>query len=164
MHYEPKNVDWPQSDQEIRVSQVIVLALCCGLLTFLAISVVLRNFAVSFQPDSMTIIGGGAFAVLVVASFVVPRIVSSGAATKAMLDAGENPQAASRQMFGAFQVGLIMRCAMIEGAGFFNTVMYWLNSNGLSLLLAATCAVLIGTQMPSKMKILHWIADSLNGR
>jgi hypothetical protein len=152
--------------------QIIVFALTAGLVIFIAIVATLRvGGQPPGQPPREPFISYLAIAAAVIALFawaVVPRMLA-GKMRQSIVDGQPlqyhglpNATDDMRQinpLIAMYQTSLIVGCAILEGAGFFNAVAYMLEHQQMNLLAAAVLALMILTQFPTASRLLSWIED-----
>lgn len=124
----------------VRVMQIITLAMAMGVLAFGVVAVLLIRPEVAAEP----MIAYVAFALaipLAIASFIVPRLVV-------------NSQPATVE---SFQTGLIVGLALVEGAAFLNLVAYLIEGQVYSLGMAAILLALMLIRFPTTAGVSDWI-------
>jgi tellurite resistance protein TehA-like permease len=152
----------------LRVLRIIHLALCFGAGVFLALVVYLRQ--VNPQPaPAMPMLTYVAivFAVLgVTAAFLVPTLIE--ASWRRQIAQGINPgsQAANaaplptdpvERWAPLFGTRLILRCALLEGATFFQAIAYLVEGSPVTLGLGIGLWVLLLLQFPTLAGLERWI-------
>lgn len=161
----------------LRPMQIIVFALFMGLMTFLVVIVAMR---LGTPPDGqagpprepfLSYIAIIAAFVAPVAAVFVPRLVAASMRQaivdgKPMTDMGM-PHASEelRQvhpLVAMYQTTLIIGCGILEGAAFFNAVVFMLERQQMNLIAAAVLAVLILVQFPTGGRLVSWVEDELN--
>jgi hypothetical protein len=65
-------------------------------------------------------------------------------------------------LVASYQTTLIISCAILEGAGFFNGVAFMLERQQMNLIAGAALAVLILIQLPTAGRLVSWVEDELN--
>jgi hypothetical protein len=159
----------------VRPMQIIVFALFTGLLSFLLVIVTIRfgqqpAGQPAHQPFVSYIALVAAF-VAPVAAWVVPRMIASSmsqavvdgksAANAAMAHVAEDMKPL-HSLVATYQTTLIVRCAILEGAGFFNGVAYLLELQQMNAIAAVALAVLILIQFPTSGRLVSWVEGELN--
>lgn len=153
----------------VRPMQIIVGALAASVAMFLVIVLVIADKKALPQPF-LTYVALG-FAVVAFAGWlIVPgrvvdqarkaiaegRAPSSSAQTAVALEVGVVGQLAS-----VFQTRLIIACALLEGAAFFNLVVYMIEAQYLSLVIAIVLLLIIVSQIPTRNRLEDWITHEL---
>ena len=159
---DPRSIEWENRDQTITALQIVVGALSAGLLVFCAIVVVRNTFKLTNQLDPMTLVGGGFFLIGSLLSFIVPSAIAGASVSRVHSDSQDlSSQDQAQRLFAAFQVKTIVGCALLEGAGFFNLIVYMTQASILSIVCAVVCVALIAARFPTRSHVLHWIADRM---
>lgn len=165
----------------VRVMQIITLALAFGCATFgaIALLIVLQgNLAPNPAADILVYMAAGFMVLQVALSFAWPLLTVNRALRKvAARQQGASPlplaPSAALNQGGAavandlgtllpmFQSQLIVRLALIEGAAFFNGIVFLLTGSWLSLGLLVFGAVLILLQFPTVRRVSQWLENRL---
>jgi hypothetical protein len=150
----------------VRTMQIICGALAAGVIAFLVVVLVLRGTPdPAAEPDVLTYVSIGFFLVILVVSMIVPRaILQSQLAQIArgtwkppqQLPAGYDVSSESAKLLMAYQTHMIMRLAMLEGAGFFALVAYQVEGHWLSLGVAICALALLLSQFPTRGRLESW--------
>jgi hypothetical protein len=159
----------------VRPMQIIVFALFTGLLSFLVVIVTMRlgqqpAGQPAHQPFVSYIALIAAF-VAPVAGWLVPQMIASSmpqavvdgklAANAAMAHVAEEMKPL-HSLVATYQTTLIVRCAILEGAGFFNGVAYLFERQQMNAIAAVALAVLILIQFPTSGRLVSWVEGELN--
>ncbi len=161
---DPREIDWPNLSQLVKVAQFIPFALVTGLGMFSAIAF-LGADEFDWQPGMMTLIGLGCMLAAIPVSWIVPTTIIS-AQIRTELSSGNSavPDPALYEKLGGFFVTrLIIGCALLEGAGFLNAIAFQMEKNPLSLAAVAVCIALILVKFPTTRQVQKWIAERLQG-
>jgi len=119
---------------------IIHFGLIAGLLLF---SGIVYFMGMAQNDDSLTetfrfMVPGFAAIAVLMGRFVGGKMLS-----------GVNPQSALRDKLAMFRNASIIRWAMVEGAGFFAVVTYFLTGNQIFLIVALACAAYLFTLRPT---------------
>lgn len=152
----------------VRVMQVIVLALLAGLGIFGGIAFALGQ--TGNTPDNvLTVVGLGAAAVVVVARLSVPYLAAGSLVGKIARgepldsratsnDSNTKPMSEPLQLCGVYQTTTIIAAALLEGGGFFNLIAYVVEGNILNLVAAGVLSIGILLLLPTVGGVEQWIA------
>ncbi len=144
----------------VRTLQIIIGALCSGIVLFLAMVFSLaRNEPV---PGGMLSMVGVGIAVAAVASaFVLPGIVVAQhrrrIVEKEKADGGD--RSLERRLLDAYQVKLIMAGALLEGAALLNVVVFLLEGQWYNVAIGLLLATGIALLFPTRSRLDHWIEE-----
>ena len=151
----------------VRTSQIITSALIIGVVTFMAITLLIVPIKDINQQLSIFALVGLLFALFAAAvSIIVPRIVRQGAARqlaeqlqgqKKLVD----DQATILECGKHFQTSNVLRCALLEGACFLNLVFFMVDHSLVSMGVAAALILLIATGFPTSGRVVDWIEDQM---
>jgi hypothetical protein len=156
----------------VRPMQIIVFALTAGIATFIAVVATLptrdQQAGQALREPIISYIAIGAAVMALIAWAIVPRLLASSM-RQAIVDGrpqqyGGLPETTEEMrqinpLIAVYQTTLIIGCAILEGAGFFNAVAYMLEHQQLNLLAAAVLAVMILMQFPTASRVVSWIED-----
>jgi hypothetical protein len=159
----------------VRPMQIIVFALFMGLMSFLVVMVVMRpQLQPAGQAAPQPFISYLAIIAAVVApvvAWIVPRTIA-GSMRQEMVEGKSTahvgmPHVAEEMkplhsLIATYQTTLIVSCAILEGAGFFNVVAYLLEHQQMNAIAAVVLAVLILIQFPTSGRLVSWVEDELN--
>ncbi len=154
------NIEWENQGASVLNCQIIVAALCMGMLTFAGVSLYQSGFQVKLMATATTLIGVIAAAGAIVMSFVFPPLVS-GLSTSRLSSSQEPNSEIARQLLAVYQTQLILGCAFLEGAGFLNVYLYKMFESIFPLVAFAICLALLVARIPTKAKIQRWMAKRL---
>ena len=157
---ESRSIVWENQDASVFNCQIIVAALCMGVLTFTGVALMRDGFQVVLQPTLTTLIGVFAAVSAIAMSFIIPAIVSHLSASR-LSSAHHSTDENVTKLFSVYQVQLILGCAFLEGAAFLNVFLYQTSHTIFSLASAAICVALMLVRIPTKSKIQAWIARKL---
>lgn len=157
---DPRDIEWNGLDAAVRVSQVIVFALLFGAIAF-AMVILTQQSSVTLTAATMTWIGVAGAAIAIPTSYTLPPIFETlttldNSTTKAKGKSREE------RLFELFQVQLIMRCAILEGAAFLNIVAFQQEHCLYSILAIVLLVVMIAMRIPTKRRVQTWIAARLS--
>lgn len=149
--------------------QIIVAAMAAGVAIFLTVALTIVQNQPAANPLIAYIAVG--FAVLAFALWLVVPNILVIQARKAIADdrvpiAAVSSLAAGDadvvdQLVAVFQTRLIIGCALLEGAAFFNLVAYMLEAHQLSLCVAVALLLGILIQIPTRNRLEVWITHQL---
>jgi hypothetical protein len=173
--------------RRVRIPQVIVAALVAGLLTFLAIVLVLIQQGFAGAPEVATILTGVAVAMAVaavLARLTVPPMIVARARRRIAQGTWQVPQAAQAQsaysqasqedaarfleqtgdagrLFFVLVSKTIVAAAIVEGAAFFALIAYMLGRSPLALALAILMIAAVAAHFPTRSGVMSWIEGQL---
>ena len=133
--------DREQLALQVRVMQIIVLALAMGVATFAVVVLLVIRPEPTEDDVLLGYIAVAAALLAVPIGLVVPRMIASR-------------QSAS---LATYQTKLIVGAAIFEGAAFFNLVAYMIEGQTFNLATAAVLVVFILLQFPSVGGVQDWL-------
>lgn len=151
-----------------RTMQIIVGALCLGVLSFLIVVLVIGSAKPQDQdsePFLTYLAVGMAVGAIVVSIFLPSIILRSSPANTA------NPVVDDARLVGAngmasenigrfaqlYQTQLIIRCAILEGAAFFCLVGYMIEQQMFGLVAAVVLLLVMLANFPTRSRVESWI-------
>ena len=146
----------------LKILQIIVAALCGGVLMFALVTNLMAPWAQSAMDISMLpLLGAAASFFSIILSFVLP-----GLAANSVPQGSENetPDQYEKRLSGAadvFMTGRIIRVAILEGGCFLNLVVYILEQSRLSLIAIAIMLFLLLLSFPTASAMRSWIEAKL---
>jgi hypothetical protein len=160
--------------KHVRTMQIIVLALAFGAFLFMIVATVVPPEAQPAGEEREPLISYIAipFTLATLAAWlVVPRIIAgkfrnSIAAGTHVEVAPIGPDATEEQrqvhpFIGTYTTKLIIACALLEGAAFFNIVSYFLERQPWNLLIALVLLLMILAHFPTSSRVTSWVEDEL---
>jgi len=156
-----RSIEWENQDASVLTSQILVAALSMGVITFAGFALFQNGFQITLLPTGTTLIGVFVAVSAIVMSFVIPALIGNPSASR-LSSAQEANGEVIKKLFAVFQVQLILGCALLEGAGFLNVVLYQVSRSIFSLVAVAICVTLLLVRIPTKGKIQSWIARRLS--
>jgi hypothetical protein len=149
--------------------RIILFALATGLFMFTVVVIVIHNEADAGEMLLLTMIGVVVAIAMFLASATVPPLIVSTARKELALerpsriDGPEYPAPPSdvARLGGIYQTQLIVRSALLEGAGFMNATAYLLESQVISLVIIAVLLVTILAKLPTGKSIIAWVQNEL---
>jgi hypothetical protein len=157
----------------VRTMQIICGTLAAGVVVFLVVVLVLRGTPdPAAQPGLVTYVSVGFFLVILMAAMIVPRSIVQGQLTQIARGTWKPPQqlpanydvsSESAKLLMAYQTQMIVRLAMLEGAGFFGLVAYFLEGHWLALGVGICALALLLSQFPTRGRLENW-AESARSR
>lgn len=163
---------FPDKDREqfiqlVRPMQIIVVALVMGVLTFLVVVLVMGLDLQSAAPPLISYLALGFAGVAVLALLIVPglvvghgrRAIVNGTFRASGLAKPTDSANTSDTMLlaGVFQSQLIVACAFLEGAAFFNVMAYMLHGLIANLIVAVALAGAILCHFPTAGSLQDWV-------
>lgn len=159
-----------------RTSRIIVGALIQGVVVFLAIVVFVSEpsqdqagpRSILFGLPMLTLTAAVFGALVVAASFLVPRMVADSslrglARSGASKPAGSgDPAAGSEQLLPLFQTQLIIGAAMAEGAAFLAGVAFLVEHHYLALGIAGVALAVLISRFPTADGVRAWLDDAMS--
>lgn len=155
----------PKFDSQLRVMQIIAIALMMGVLSFLGIVLVVTKGEVFGQkgPTLITSIAAVFAGMMVVAHVVVPSIIAK--THLRMLNGSDqtnsSPENRIASLVSVYQIRLIVGLALLEGAAFFNLVALMLGKHVLSTVMTAVLLCLMLLKFPTRTKVSWWVQDRM---
>jgi hypothetical protein len=146
--------------QGVFLTRIIVFALATGVATYLTFVLIQGPQGKGANPAAL---GAVFFAVgAVVTAFFVPTFVHVKNRT-AIVEGRWNEVAKTDagRLAGSAQITIIIKCALLEGAAFFNVVMFSIYGQAYNLVLAVVLLILILLHFPSKLRWERWLEDEL---
>jgi F0F1-type ATP synthase membrane subunit c/vacuolar-type H+-ATPase subunit K len=158
-------------ETRLRVLRIVVVALCVGVLTALGILTWMR----SRQPPPPPFPGqpllswiGLAFAVLaVVGSQVVPGMLARSGRQRIARELAASGSTATLSVpgeavrdprwWGLYQTKMIVGCALLEGAAFYQAIAFLLEGEQWTAALAVALLVGIALHFPTRPGVEQWI-------
>ncbi len=148
------------SPQSIRVFQVIATALYTGLTLFTCIAVFvgggLPQFGQPLPPfeQAPAMYAGLGLGILQIGlSFIVPSMMAAKLPNVSSLPKEQHEST----YLGQFGSLLIVRLALLEGAGFFNGIALLLHKHYLSLAMIAVILMFMASQFPTQTRFDNWV-------
>jgi hypothetical protein len=155
--------------QAVRTFQIIVGALTMGLLTFAAITYFLRAGKPPAAPAIPWFIPLGFAGAGLVAARLIPASLDAGscrAATQGWPESGEpkaeQVEASRASLLMAYQTRTIIRCALLEGPGFFCLISYMTGGDVSSLFLGLALAAAVASNFPTATRVEAWVETQLD--
>jgi len=163
----------------VRVMQIIVFALTMGVVIFGVIVVVVQGFpAAAFRVDGSLLgwIAGGFTAVILAVRPIVLAAITTAARKgdptafgAGVNTAGVPPFVRELQQrlptvahwLDTYQVRLIIGCAFLEGAAFFNLVACFVDPWIGNFAVAGALVVLLLLQFPTRDRVVDWVGQQI---
>ncbi len=159
---------------QVRVTQIITIALAMSCAAFLAVAIVLRTGDDAKPKPEMpmlTYAAIGVAAMCIIGRFVVPSVVvvsgrraivreTAAANETAKTTASSDPPADSvSRLYTLFQAKTIVAGALLEGPAFLAIVAYWIEGSVVGLVVAGVLIVGILLGFPQRTSVEHWIEE-----
>lgn len=166
--------DGPLIDRVVRTTQIIVLAMAAGLLTFLAIVSTLDLSERQAPGQALPVITVAAFtfaAIFVPLSLVVPGLFSDAARKRIAQGkwiVGKVPPGVAAPITDAgrlalvYQTRKIIGVALTEGPAFLALIAYMLEGAPAALGLAIALIVGVAARVPQRAQVVQWIEAQLD--
>ena len=154
---------------QVRVMQIIVGAMLFGTVVFGAVVLVIGDQQAQapapIQGKQVEPTGGGPIATIALvvglvglfAQQVAGRVVTDQAARKAYQVAPDEPE----KLGEAYMTGLVVACAICEGAAFFNLIAHMVSRSPLNLAMAGLLAASIAIKLPFLERVADWVEAKL---
>ena len=148
----------------VRVMQIICGALIMGVVGFTAIAIFIKVGQQNAVPAADNIViaylGAGFAALCIAVRFIVPsQTVNTG--VQQLLKTRRADDLTRRDFYQLYQIQMIVGCAVLEGAGFFNGISYLIAGQSWSLAIIAGLVGLMGSSFPTVNKVNNWADDRL---
>ena len=155
----------PKFDQELRVLQIIAVALMMGLLMFFGVVLVVTRGDIFGQgnPGIMTMIAAGFAGLMIVNHLVIPALLAKAQLNK-LKSEDPSPKDSDRtnnSLLAIYRIQLIITLALLEGAAFFNLISVMLEKHMISVIAAVVLLGLMVARFPTRTKVSWWIQDKL---
>ncbi len=166
--------------QQIRVIQIINAALVLGVLVFLCIAIGVRvsgkDSLISSKPLDLTAplplmgmlmaIGCGVVSWFVPAQLVANarRAIAAGTWQPPQQNDGQPafvPTTDAGRLMAVYVTQRIIKLATLEGAAFFNLIIFLIEGNPLSLLIGLLLTGTLLSGFPTRDRVENWLADQL---
>ena len=161
----PPNAD---KSQVLRTMQIIVFALVAGVVAFGVVAVSQAWGQPPGDPFLEALAAAFAFAALV-ARIVVPPIMVRVGRQQIKASSGRNDTGASdddhwtseteRQLYGVYQMKLIVGTAILEGAAFFSLYAYMMGRHWWSLCVSAALLAAMLAGFPTQGRVEAWVEE-----
>jgi hypothetical protein len=160
----------------VRTMQIIVFALAFGVVSFMAVAIVVRPGPPAAGQERQLLLCYISivftFAILA-AWMVVPRLIATQ--WRRSIAAGSNPfntpvragemlseeQRPLHPLVEMYQTRMIISCALLEGAAFFNVVAYFIERQPWNLWIALVLVLMILAHFPTTLRLTSWVEDEL---
>lgn len=158
-------------DTRLKTMQIVWAALLSGVAMFLVIALVVRSGRGEILvPDrardfSLMLVVSAAFIGVagVLASFTIPSLLVNGQvqslATRASGKGHEIPPPPTLPLLTIYQSRLILGLALLEGAAFFNLVVFLVEGSPISLAVSVVLLIFMASHVPTRARIMNWIDD-----
>ena len=142
--------------QQIRVVQIIAIALMMGVLTFGAIAFQIGNGKQPPETPMMSYIAMGLGLQMLIVHFIIPSFI-----LKNSLKAIANQTGNVREALVATHRGkTILGLAILEGAAFLALVSYLIEGHDYALGTALVMLFMMTVQFPGTNRVLNWIGTN----
>jgi hypothetical protein len=170
-----QNLD-DQLNKIVLVNRIIVGALIAGVTTFIGLVLLIR--ASGNKPAGqfvLTPVGVGFAVVALAGAAVVPKLamrrwhrqIAAGVWPALLAQGSDSLPAANTKdvtpeeeifrWWNMYPVALIVRCALIEGAAFFQCISYLIEGNVIALIAAVVLVAILVYQWPGRARIGRWV-------
>jgi hypothetical protein len=164
----------PLPDSDARLSgrlltmRILVIALALGVLSFLAVAVIVRVENPNLQASRTGFLTYGALgiaALLVLVQATVPALIATGLRWQLAAGKWPAPGAASTpaddfgKLCALYQTRLLLGAAMLEGGSFLLLIAYLMEGDVVALVGAGILLVLLLAKFPLRSAVEGWLAD-----
>ncbi len=164
--YQPQSMLPPEGTdprQLVRTMQIICGALMMGVLSF-AFVVVMIRFGKAGRPPAdfpmMAYMAAGMAAIMIITKLVItPLIVSAGLKQIASLRPLE--ALTKLDLYGVYQTRMIVGCALLEGAAFFNLISVITEGQVWTFGVVALLLALMAASFPTYERVDAWADEQL---
>ena len=143
---------------KLKILQIIIVALCGGVLTFALVTNVMVPWAQSAMDISMLpLLGAAASFFSIILSFVLPGLAANSVPK---ISDDDGPALQKKHLSDAasvFMTGRIIRGGLLEGGCFLNLVVYLLEQSRLSLIAAVIGLFLLMLSFPTAFAMRRWL-------
>lgn len=164
--YQPQSMfppDGADPRQLVRTMQIICGALMMGVLSFLGVAAFIR-FGKGVQPAPafpiVAYIAAGMAALMIIVRFVVPLLVTKTAIRQITTIRPLN-DIRKLDLYGVYQTQMIVGCALLEGAAFFNLVAFIIHGELWTLGIVAVLLAIMAANFPTLERVDGWADDQL---
>jgi hypothetical protein len=158
----------PKPAAQLRTMRIILVALCLGVLGFLAVALVVRSNQVNPPPPAVPLISyvGIAFAAgMLLLVWVVPaffeaawrRQIARGSWPVDSRTGGGPPPDEVSRWWALYQTRMLIRAAPVESAAFLNLIAYLVEGQAFSLGIAVGLLLVLVSQFPTREGVERWI-------
>ena len=154
----------------VRTLQIIHIALAMGVGVFLAMSVLVLRSGKLFAPDPWTLGASTPLSliavlfavVLLIAHIAVPRAMTQTqrralARGQSTIEGGVGQSSEPAFLLALYQTQMIVGSALVEGAAFFATIVYFVEGKAIPLILAAGLLALLLSRIPTRSGTEAWL-------
>jgi hypothetical protein len=142
--------------QQIKVIQIIAIALMMGVLTFGAIAFQLGQEQQPPETPMMSYFAVGFGIQMLVLHFVVPMLISKNQFKRLARQTGDIREG----LIGIHRVKTIVAFALLEGAAFFSLVSYIAEGHMMALGTAISMVFFMSVAFPGRSRVLNWIESN----
>ncbi len=156
----------PKFDQQLRVMQIIDVALMMGVLMFFGVVLVSTQGDIFGQgnPGMMTMIAAGFAGLMIVNHLVIPALITKAQLNKLKSEdpSPKDSDSTSDSLLAIYRTQLIITLALLEGAAFFNLVSVMIEKHMISVIAAVVLLGLMAARFPTRTKVSWWIQNKLS--
>lgn len=148
--------------QMVRTMQIICGALMMGVMSFLGIAVFLHLGKAQPAPavPMIAYMAAGMAALIVIVRLVISVPVTKSA-IKQMTAIRPVNDIQKLDLYAAYQVQMIVSCALLEGAAFFNLVSFIIDGQLWTLGIVAALLAMMAVSFPTFERVDGWADDQL---
>ena len=151
-------------EPRIRILQIICLAMIMGVIVFLLLMLVLKIGEINSGLSLLTLLGIGFAIPAFLASIIVPKIVAGSGiknAANKLDEAGQKAESEDglKSVFEVFQAANIIRFALLEGAMFFNAMLFFLRGSVASLIVVGVGLAIMIMFFPRRDAATAWVEE-----
>lgn len=166
MSYGPQSMFPPEGAdprQLVRTMQIVCGALMMGVVSFLGVVIFIR-IGKGVQPAPVVPIvaclAAGMAALMTVVRLVVPLLVTRSAIKQITVIRPLN-DIRKLDLYGVYQTQMIVGCALLEGAAFFNLISFLIEGQVWSLGIVAALLAMMAASFPTLERVDGWAEDQL---
>lgn len=167
MYFPPQNQMPPSrfTDpvQAVRTMQIVCAALMMGVLMFAGAAIFMRfgpgGQVPAAQPMVAYMAAGMAALMIVARLVVVPFVIKGG--IKQLTATTPLDDVAKLDFYGVYQTQMIVGCALLEGAAFFNLISFIVEGQIWTLGIVAVLLAIMATAFPTLERVGSWAEEQL---
>ena len=152
-------------DQQLRVMQIIAVALMMGVLMFFGVVLVITKGDIFGQgnPATVTMIAAGFAGLMIVNHLVIPGLIVRAQLSQLKLkdSSPKDSNSTVDSLLAIYRIQLIITLALLEGAAFFNLISVMIEKHLISVIAAIVLLGLMTVRFPTRTKVSWWIQNRL---
>jgi hypothetical protein len=167
------DADTQRLDFHLRITRIVVGAMMMGIVSFLAIAVILvqQRAPIPNQQGILFAIAAAFFALMFVLWWILPNLAAKNQVEKIAAGTwtpGKDPKTGSEVPAGAYpndaakllavnQTRALIAAALLEGAGFFGCIAYLIEQQIIALAIPGSVIVLMALSFPTRDRVVQWL-------